>query len=185
MFGVTQNDPGCPIPAAVALLSAVATAHSTGKVSALTIIQTRNQRTEHNFGCHQTVVPWALHRAEEWDIQTPGVVRTSVLPCLRISFLWPWMSSSLMTPHQAWTVNLTPLPNEDPKPPAKMVMSLDLTMLWITSGAQSPMPSSCSAWRIASVSTVDHQWRTKSKRYFSWKWNSWGRSMHPTYRGGN
>ena len=30
---------------------------------------------------------------------------------------------------QAWTVNLTPLPNEDPKPPAKMGMSLDLTML--------------------------------------------------------
>lgn len=33
--GVTQNDPGCPIPATVALLSAVGTAHPTGKVSAL------------------------------------------------------------------------------------------------------------------------------------------------------
>ena len=65
-FGVTQNDPGCPIPAAVALLSAMGTAHSTGKVSALTIIQTRNKRTENNFGCHQTVVPLALHRLQEW-----------------------------------------------------------------------------------------------------------------------
>lgn len=44
--GVTQNYPGCPIPAAVALLSAVGIVHPTGKVSALTIIQTRNQRTE-------------------------------------------------------------------------------------------------------------------------------------------
>ena len=67
-----------------------------------------------------------------------------------------------------------------------MGMSLDLTMLWVISGPQSPMPSSYSAWRIASVlSTVDHQWRTKSKRYFSWKWNSWDHSMHPTYRGEN
>lgn len=23
------------------------------------------------------------------------------------------------------------------------------------------------------------------KDYFSWKWNTWGHSMHPTYRGGN
>lgn len=128
--GVTQNDPGCPIPAAFALLSAVGTAHPTGKVSALTIIQTRNQRTEHSFGCHQTAVPWALHRAEKWDMQTPGEVRrTSILPCLHITFLWPWMSSSFLRPHQAWAINLAPLPNEDPKPPAKVVMSLDLTVM--------------------------------------------------------